>query len=384
MKGSGGGGQQQTGQGMDGLYIAAFLVLFSIIIWWKFKAQVVSLLLNIKYYEIILVEEVIDLLLDITSWIGLPQPDMASLEYTQSVILDGLAAPEQVSLTEIGVVSSEVGSFTAIPLFLVSMILGSVLFVYHSASRFCSVYNMQKLRLQENVIWPQFSPVLHENLVDIDIDKGHWRMSEQPMQFAKKHDLLEEYIKDGKTLAKVRREAAVEVFSAQMGAIWDARVDTQPPYVQALFAAFAAKAEDDSEACKVLLYQISKSALSGKLDFSGTRQLLHKHIKSKKVGRAAGPHAYVLTMMASMLDLARENGVLATADFLWLKSIDRKLWYMLNTVGRRTAFPEVGGPFAHWIVEKRLRRPLKVPVVVTAVDALDEAISLIVYKKDED
>jgi intracellular multiplication protein IcmP len=384
MKGSGGGGQQQSGQGMDGLYMAAFMVLFAVIIWWKFKAQVVSFFLNIKFYEIILVEEVIDLLLDITSWIGLPQPDVASLENTQSLILDGLASPGQISLKELGNISVDVGSYTAIPLFLISIMLGSVLFVYHSASRFCSVYNMQKLRLQENAIWPQFSPVLHENLVDIDIDEGHWRMSEQPMQFAKKHSLLEEYIKDGKTLAKVRREASVEVFSAQMGSIWDSRVDTQPPYVQALFAVFAAKAEDDGESCKTLLYQISKSALSGKLDFSGTRQLLHKHIKSKKVGRAAGPHAYVLTMMASMLDLARGNGVLATADFLWLKSIDRKLWYMLNSVGRRTAFPEIAGPYAHWVVEKRLRRPLKVPVVITAVDALDEAIALIVYKKDED
>lgn len=382
MKG-GGGGQQQNDQGMDGLYVAAFCVIFAVIIWWKFKAQLVTFILNAKYYEIVIVEEVLDLLLDVTSWIGLPQPDVASLEKTQNLILDGLSFPEQVSLKEIDTISSDVGYYTSIPLFLLSILLGSVLFVYHSASRFCSVYNMKKLRLQENAIWPQFSPVLHENLVDVDIDEGHWRMSEQPMQFAKKHNLLEEYTKDGKLLAKVRREAAVEVFSAQMGPIWDARVDTQPPYVQALFAAFAAKAEDDGEACKTLLYQIGRSSLSGKLDFSGTRQLLHKHIKSKKVGRAAGPHAYVLTMMASMLELARDDGVLATSDFLWLKSVDRKLWYMLNSVGRRTAFPESAGPFAHWIVEKRLRRPLKVPVVVTAVDALDEAISMIVYKRDE-
>ena len=383
MKGSG-GGQQQNAQGMDGLYIAAFIVIFAIIIWWKFKSQLVTFILNIKYYEIIMVEDVLDLLLDVTSWIGLPQPDVASLERTQNLILDGLSFPSQVSLKEIGIISSDVGYYTSIPLFLISILLGSALFIYHSASRSCSVYNMKKLRLQENAIWPQFSPILHENLVDVDIDEGHWRMSEQPMQFAKKYNLLEEYVKDGKLLAKVKREAAVEVFSAQMGPIWDSRVDTQPPYIQALFAAFAAKAEDDGEACKVLLYQISKSSLSGKLDFSGTRQLLHKHIKSKKVGRAAGPHAYVLTMMASMLELARGDGVLATSEFLWLKSIDRKLWYMLNNVGRRTAFPEVSGPFAHWIVEKRLRRPLKVPVVVTAVDALEEAISLIVYKKDED
>jgi len=57
---------------------------------------------------------------------------------------------------------------------------------------------------------------------------------------------------------------------------------------------------------------------------------------------------------------------------------------MLNSVGRKTAFPEVAGPFAHWQVEKRLRRPLKVPVVDSAVNAMEDAIAQIVYKPDEE
>ena len=88
--------------------------------------------------------------------------------------------------------------------------------------------------------------------------------------------------------------------------------------------------------------------------------------------------------MASMLELARTDGVLASAEFLWLKPLDRNLWYMLNCVGRQTPFPEISGPFAHWIVEKRLRRPLKVPMVAEAVDALDVALSDIIYNPEED
>ena len=242
---------------------------------------------------------------------------------------------------------------------------------------------MKKLRVVQNEIYPQYTPILNKNLIDTDIDEGHWRMSEQPMAFCKKNNLLEEYTKDGKLCAKLIRQAAAGQFATQMGPIWDARVDTQAPYIQALFAAFAAKAERDGKACNALLKQISASALTTKLDFSGTRELLRKHIRSKVIGRAAGPHAYVITMMASMLEAARTDGVLATAEFLWLKAVDRRLWYMLNSVGRKTAFPEVAGPFAHWKVEKRLRRPLKVPMVDTAVDAMDEAISEIIYKPDE-
>ena len=60
--------------------------------------------------------------------------------------------------------------------------------------------------------------------------------------------------------------------------------------------------------------------------------------------------------------------------------IDRPLWYMLNSVGRRTAFPEVSGPYAHWIMEKRLRRPLKTPMVAEAINALELGVAEFIYK----
>jgi len=88
--------------------------------------------------------------------------------------------------------------------------------------------------------------------------------------------------------------------------------------------------------------------------------------------------------MATLLELARTDGVLATAEFLWLKPIDRPLWYMLNSVGRQTAFPEIAGVFAHWVAEKRLDRPLKVPMVEEAVKALEMAMKEIKYEPDEE
>ena len=112
--------------------------------------------------------------------------------------------------------------------------------------------------------------------------------------------------------------------------------------------------------------------------------LLFKHVRSKRVGRAVSPHAYLYTVMASMLTLARRDGVLSVSEFLWLKPLDRQLWYVLNNVGRQTAFVEVSAPMAHWMVEKRLRRPLKVPMVEQAVEALDEALANIVINMDEE
>ena len=103
-----------------------------------------------------------------------------------------------------------------------------------------------------------------------------------------------------------------------------------------------------------------------------------------KIARAVGSHALLLPAMASMLEAARDDGVLATAEFLWLKIIDRRMWYMLNCVGRQVAFTEVAAPFGHWKVEKRLRRPLKTPMIEEAITALEIGVAEIIYKPDKE
>ena len=87
--------------------------------------------------------------------------------------------------------------------------------------------------------------------------------------------------------------------------------------------------------------------------------------------------------MASMLEEARQDGVQASADFLWLKPLDRRLWYTLNTVGRQTPFIEVAGIFAHWIAEKEAQRRLRVPMVEEATNAVELALKDVVYRPDE-
>jgi intracellular multiplication protein IcmP len=87
--------------------------------------------------------------------------------------------------------------------------------------------------------------------------------------------------------------------------------------------------------------------------------------------------------MASMMEYARNDGVLASAEFIWLKPLDRKLWFMLNCVGRQTPFCEVAGPVAHFKIEKRLRRPLKVPMIDEAVNALEAALAEIIYQPED-
>ena len=78
--------------------------------------------------------------------------------------------------------------------------------------------------------------------------------------------------------------------------------------------------------------------------------------------------------MASLLQASRDDGVVPSSEFLWLKPIDRRLWYVLNCVGRQTPYSEVAGPFAHWKAERAMKRKMLVPMVDEAIRALEIAI----------
>lgn len=89
-------------------------------------------------------------------------------------------------------------------------------------------------------------------------------------------------------------------------------------------------------------------------------------------------------MLPSLLEFARQDGVLPSAEFLWLKPLDRRLWFLLNCVGRQTPFAEIAGAFAHWKAEKEFGKPLTVPMVEEAVNGLEIAVKEIIYKPDEE
>jgi intracellular multiplication protein IcmP len=278
--------------------------------------------------------------------------------------------------------STAVGKYLSYPVAGFLVILG--LFVYRSnlIARFKNIFNMQRLRKLEQPIWPQITPVVKLDLVKEDLDKGPWAMAMTPTHFGKHHNLLKAETKDGKYNVTLLSGAAHRVFALQLGAL-RTNFEKMPIHVQALFAIFAARGNRDRDAADKLLKQLSLSSETGKLNFTGTRELMTKHMNSELVTNTINKHAYIVTMMASMLEFARTDGVLASSEFLWLKPVDRKLWYMMNSVGRQTAVPEIAGAFAHWQVEKKLGRPLQVPMVDEAVKGLEMALKEIIFEPGE-
>ena len=76
--------------------------------------------------------------------------------------------------------------------------------------------------------------------------------------------------------------------------------------------------------------------------------------------------------MLGVLRWARaQGGVLAPAQFLWLRAEDRALWYPLNNLGRRAFHSEGAGAMAHFMAEEAAKKPLPIPRVDTAIVTLN-------------
>lgn len=365
--------QQQSGDNsLAPLWIVVCIFLAGWLIWAFFHTQIVTFLLHIKFFEARLISFVLP----------------ATAQFACSI---KQLHPAELAFTQLLDVSREVGSYLRYPIIFLLLSLAVIIYFSHINLQFKRFYTMDSLAEAERKNWPQISPVIQLDLVKQDIDKGPWAMALSPMQFAKKYQLLqEEKTVAAMTMAakmrhhstvRIKREAAHHVFVLQCGEYWQG-VESLTPAAKALFAVFAARINQDRAGALKLLLQVAESSTTGRLNFSGVDALLEKHRNNKLVHRVIHSHAYVLTVMASLLVLARKEGVLATADFLWLKPKDRLLWFMLNSVGRQTAFAEVSGPFAHWNVERIMGRRLMVPMVEEAVNGLEAAIKEILYIPD--
>ena len=144
--------------------------------------------------------------------------------------------------------------------------------------------------------------------------------------------------------------------------------------MRALAAVFMARMNRDREASDNILAVLDKTVSQGKPNYGVATATLRKYQNSENVREVISKHAYLLTVIASLIQHAREDGVVPSSEFLWLKTVDRRLWYMLNCVGRQTPYAEVAGPFAHWRAEQAMGRRSLVPMIDEAINALEIAV----------
>jgi intracellular multiplication protein IcmP len=356
-----GGGSNDNSMAPVWITILLFLTLFFI---WKMAHQhIVSFIFYLNILQAKL----------ITVFISNPH-------LNNNIYLMQTIDPATVDWNQFVELTRSVGNYIRYPIIVILIFLAIFLYRSNVTLKFRRAHNMKTLRSQEQHNWLAIMPIIKEDLVNIDINKGPWAMALSPMEFARKYKLLK---KDDALLdnpvpgqemtAGIRKGDAKRVFTLQLGPYWDG-FSRCPPHVWALAAIFIARMNRDRSSASSILESLDKSYAKGKIDFSVAKATLKKYQHSENVQEILHKHAYLLTVMASLLEAAREDGVVPTSEFLWLKPLDRRLWYMLNCVGRQTSYVEVGGPFAHWRAEKVMGRKSLVPMIDEAIKALEVAI----------
>jgi hypothetical protein len=170
-------------------------------------------------------------------------------------------------------------------------------------------------------------------------------------------------------------EQATEAFEKQLGPMWEG-VDKAPYHVQALCVTFFLNAKRDKTARQVKERMTTIFATMKPDDAKKAVEAIYNDTKKSPkfvelIDKHGGAYAYITTACIALLTWSRKTGgVHASAEFRWLKALDRNLWYALNNVGRRSYHTEGAGPISHFQSEKIVGSALVDPHVDQAVEGL--------------
>jgi intracellular multiplication protein IcmP len=169
--------QQQQQSGSDNsmapvwIIILLFITCFFI---WKFGHQyIVNFVFQINIWQAKLVNLFIN-----------------NQELAQRIFQMQTMDPAGVDWNTLVDMTREVGDFMRYPVVCVLIVLAILLYRSNITLKFRRAHDMKTLRAQEQFNWPAIMPIVKEDLVSEDVNKGPWAMAMTPMEFARKYNLL--------------------------------------------------------------------------------------------------------------------------------------------------------------------------------------------------
>ncbi|MDR1686976.1 MAG: hypothetical protein LBR82_11190 [Desulfovibrio sp.] len=243
-----------------------------------------------------------------------------------------------------------------------------------------------------------------KELLDPDsYDAGLWRIARSPLQFAVEHGLLldengaafapEQVLRHGLGRAdlpaygraRLDEDKALVVLGEQLGPAF-AGFPAFTPGRKALAAAFAAYAGGDKKESIGILDELSRAytekdgvqdcpVMTAEDFHARLVTVFTKHEAILSESLIVRHSAYELPWFTALLTRARRKGVLAPSQYLWLRPLDRTLWYALHQCGGRAAWAEGVAAWAHYAAEEKAGNALSEPHVKQAVVALRDALA---------
>ena len=309
--------------------------------------------------------------------------DCFGLAYLSTVPAEDAQSYYALSAAGIAALEREVTVYIHWPLALAFSAVGVYTYYFSPRNKFRVKHNLESFIRTQAKMFPVIAPIVNFNPI-----KSSARIPGSPVP--DKLPLFAEALSPEEWISFHRipvtnnipeREATRRAFLMQLGPRWNG-FNGQPSYVQALGAAFALKGSQKREESDELLGKISLcwSASGGITLTSDVASEVRRTIKDSKLGGEAiaigEKHAYRTTAILAMLQWARaRGGVLAPAQFLWVRGMDRTLWYALNNLGRRAFHSEGAGAMAHFMAEQAAQKPLPIPRIDTAIVTLNQYLA---------
>lgn len=315
------------------------------------------------------------------------------------------ADPASLSWDTMQKVLRYTGSWIRWPFLLLLVLFGVTSIFMGRVGDLVRRFNMESLLKNNAESFPCLRPVVGRGkylLSRESYDAGPWKVARTPVQFALENGLLLD--EAGKAI-KPEQALLKNGMASMLRPAWgNARLDEKKSLVvlkkqlgkrfkghkslsscrRALAAALLAYAEGDKKACLAILDAISTSYREEKgqpfcplLTARGFVKKLNwkKHKKSLSENCLTRHSAYELPWFMALLYRARQKGVLASSQFLWLRPLDRPLWYALNQCGGRAAWAEGFAAWAHYQAEEKAGKALPEPHVQPAVASLRQSLA---------
>jgi len=159
------------------------------------------------------------------------------------------------------------------------------------------------------------------------------------------------------------KDRAKEFFKAQLGSQYQS-FDNMKPYQQALASVFIAYICDDKRYLTVLnhLNTVWKEKRNGKysrfnkkINTPLAKSIYEKHKNDDAIKSAFEQHAFCSTLLGGLYECA--SGINAK-QFIWLKLVDRTLFYFINDMRATNAYTESNGIKTHYLVECSVGAPI--------------------------
>lgn len=352
-------------------------------------------------------------------WLGLIQLQVLAFAWLEGSEAQALyrwaraAEPAQLQLSDMTIAATAAGRWMR--WINLVMLAPLALFIWHYADRSRLLrkrFDVRELLARNLHLFPCIGPALRRNLLAVPWHQGAWAVAHSPARWVADHGLLlnregsrvpsdwlitadglpnddsplqqrEQMGAHPATGFRLDRARAQRLFAAQLGERFTG-MGNLPPHRQALAAAFLAFAHARREDGQGFLDQLSRSFREAQrsgdgfhLDTTGTDALVNRCPITQALQQRLEPHSlYATTWLVALLECAHGRGLLPAAEFLWLRPVDRVLWYALNQVGGGTRWPEAAGIWAHYEAETLVRSSLREPEVEAAVDALQHSLIL--------